>query len=167
MDLLIDDIVINIMSYLKTKEKIEFLSLSSHLHSLKNKVDYDIEIKLNKIHKLWYYDRFINVIVNKHNYKYKLPKSITHLTFDNSFDCDIMNYIPNTITHLKFGHNFNQSIKHCIPNSVVNIHFGRNFNQNIKGCIPESVTHLYFGTWFNQDIKDSIPNSVTFLKFGF
>lgn len=107
--------------------------------------------------------------------KDSIPKFITHLTFGDSFDEDIMGCIPNSVTHLTFGRYFNRSIKDCIPNSVTHLTFGSYFNQDIKGCIPNSVTasltHLTFGSYFNQPIKDCIPNSVTasltHLTFGY
>src|SRR5579872_4413206 len=121
MDLLIDDVIVSIMSFLKDIEKIMFLSSSNRFHQLKNKVYYNEKIGICKINTLFYYDMFTNVYVINNNAYKSLPKAITHLTF---------------------GWEFNQNIRDCIPNSVTHLTFGNDFNQDIKDCIPNSVTHL-------------------------
>src|SRR5579872_6029748 len=182
LDILIVDVIINIMTYLSDRGKIKFLSLSKNLHALKNKVYYEEYINVDRIHTLWYYDRFTHI--NFYNLRYTFPKSITHVTvsntnivnhipasvthlnFDKCFDENIKDCIPNTITHLTFGCFFNRNIKDCILNTVTHLTFGWAFNQDIKNCIPNSVTHLTFGDKFNKNIQNSIPNSVTHLTFG-
>ena len=151
----IDDVIIYITTFLDIPNRLKFLSLSKNLHILKDKINYDDKINFDLINKLWYYDRFTNVVTN---YAISVfPKFINHLTFGWSFNQDIKDCIPNSVTHLTFDDDFNQDIKDCIPNSVTHLTFGNYFNQNIKDCIPNSVTHLTFGYNFNQDIKDCIP----------
>ena len=79
LDILISDIIINIASFLNTFNKVKFLSLSKNLHILKDRINYDTKIKLYKICKLWYYDRFTNIIVSNSTRNYNLPKSIINL----------------------------------------------------------------------------------------
>src|SRR5579872_2119524 len=163
-DLLVDDMIIYIMTYLNDKNKLLFLSLSKQLHFLKTKVYWNDYVCTDKIYGLSYYDMFTHVISNLNH---KLPNSITHLSITNTFNQDIKGcHIPNSITHLSFGNAFNKDIKGCIPNSVTHLHFGYYFNQHIKDCIPNSVKHLKFGSFFDQDIRNCIPSSVTFLYFG-
>src|SRR5579872_4220672 len=111
IDILFSDNIMDIVSYLTIKEKIKFLSLAKDLHSLKDKIHYHDIVYIGKIYHLWYYDRFTHVIVNY--IQYKLPNSITHLTFDDYFNTTINEYIhiPKTMTHLTFGWEFNQNIK--------------------------------------------------------
>src|SRR5579872_2711480 len=162
---LLDDIIIYITSFLNTNDSINFLSISRDLHLLKDKIYYNKPVYSHIIHKLWYYDRFTNIMVIDTGIK--LPKFINTLEFDMCFDNqDIKDCIPNSVTHLTFGHYFNQDIKDCIPNSVTHLTFGKHFNRPIIDCIPNSVTHLIFGDNFNQNIRGYIPNSVTYLKFG-
>ena len=167
LDIVISDIIIKIASFLNTFDKLKFLSITNDLHLLKNRTYYDKRIAFHKIYKLWYYDRFTNIVVGKSGQKYKLPTSIIKLTFRWNFKNNIKEYIPNSITHLTLSSTFNKDIEGCIPNSVTHLTFGNVFNQNIKDCIPNSVTHLTFGNAFNQNIKDCIPNSVTHLTFGY
>ena len=185
MDTIILDIIKYICHYASDKDKIQFLSVNQKMHLLKNFVNYWDMIRVEKIQKLWYFDRFINIIVDKtctfpknvkcltfgwyFNQEIKdcIPLSVTHLTFGSNFNQDIKDCIPLSVTHLTFGWNFNQDIKDCIPSSVTHLIFGACFNKDIKDCIPSSVTHLTFGGCFNQDIKDCIPSSVTHLTFGY
>src|SRR5579872_6404657 len=74
MELLIDDVIIYVMTFLNNEDKIQFLSMSNKLHTLKHKVYYDQKIAISKIRKLPYYDMFTNVSVN--NNRYALPKSV-------------------------------------------------------------------------------------------
>src|SRR5579872_6900445 len=140
MNLLIDDMIVHIMTYLNNKSKIQFLSISKNLQQLKNKVQYNEKISLNKIRRLPYYNMFLNVIIQddnilNNNLCFKLPNAITHLTLDISGTCN-KDYIPVTITHLTFGDHFYQDINDCIPNSVTHLEFGISFNKYTKGCIP-------------------------------
>src|SRR5579872_4509050 len=165
LDMLIDDIIIYIMTFLNDKKKIRFLSTTTRLHLFKNKVCYNEITDMYRIYDLPYYDRFNNVSLAGYEIfcGYKLPKSIKYLTFHTSYGIDedikdfipepnpdmlsemgwdinkdVKNYIPDTVTHLTFS--FDKPIKHCIPSSITHLTFGRHFNQNIKGCIPNSVT---------------------------
>src|SRR5579872_2704116 len=135
LDILINDIIIKITTFLRTCDKVMFLSISKDLHFLKDKIYYDKKIRLRKICNLWYYDNFTNIIVGNTSYKYKLPKSVNHLTFYWEFNKDVKGYIPNSITHLTLGDNFNRDIKGCIPNSVTHLNLGWEFDQDIKDCI--------------------------------
>src|SRR5579872_6228717 len=187
MNMLINDVIYNIISFLNNYGKIMFLSVTKNTHILKDRIYYDDVIDIDKILILWYYDRFTNVRTDviplkfpklithmvfypsygKYvNLKDRIPNSVTHLTFGYYFNQDIKDCIPNSVTHLTFGAFFNQDIKECIPNSVTHLTFGVSFNQDIKEYIPYSVTHLTFGINFNKDIKECIPNSVTHLTFG-
>src|SRR5579872_4241728 len=165
MDVLIKDIIVYITTYLTDKIKLNLLSSNKYFHSLKNEIIYHDCIDIDKIHHLWYYDRFTKLVV--HNIQHHIPKSVTHLTFGDNFNQNIKDCIPDSVTHLTFSDEFDQDIKDCIPKSVIHLHFGHSFNQDIRNCIPNSVIHLYFGYRFNQDIRDCIPNSVTHLHFGF
>ena len=99
MDVLIIDTIINIVFYLCDKDKIKFLSLSKELHILKNKVYYDDVVSTDEICHLSYYDRFTTIISDT---KYKLPASVTHLTFGYYFDNNRLYIIPISVTHLTF-----------------------------------------------------------------
>src|SRR5688572_14969247 len=105
MDTLITDIILLLTNSLDDINKIKLLSVTKSYHELKNKIIYNNKIKYNKINHLWYYDRFINVVVNKITI---LPKLITHLTFGYLFNQDIKGSIPESVTHLTFGSHFNQ-----------------------------------------------------------
>src|SRR5579872_1016020 len=166
MDILIQDIIIYIVSYLKTKKKIKFLSLSRDLHALKDKIYYEDMIDIDKIHNLWYFDKFTNVLIYDTNITYKFPMFVTHIIFGPYYNKNVKGLIPNSVTHLTFGEHFNQPINDCIPNSVTRLSFSFNFNQSIDNCIPNSVTHLTFGPHYDQSIKDCIPTSVTHLTIG-
>ena len=133
MELLIDDVIVFITTYLNDKDKISFLSTTKKLNTLKTKVYYDTLIHVNKIKDLQYYDMFINVKIN--DIRYGLPKSSTSVNFDMLFDYDIKDYIHKNVTHMIF-------CKNCI------------FNQNIKDFIPNSVTHLTFGMILMKILKD-------------
>src|SRR5579872_4718572 len=115
MNLLVQDNILCIASYLDTNNKIIFLSSSKEFHSLKNKVYYHDQIKVTnkklygkRIDHLWYYDRFTNIRINNIPNKFKYPKYVTHLIFSDHIDQEIKN-IPNSITHLTFGNGFNRS----------------------------------------------------------
>jgi len=120
------------------------------------------QIKLTRINKSKWYDKFINVIVND---LVTLPSHIKMITFSADFDKPIENYIPSSVTHLTFGYFFDKPIENYISSSVTHLTFGHNFDQPINNCIPSSVTHLTFGYFFEQPIKDCIPSSVTHLIF--
>src|SRR5579872_6166270 len=124
MNVLIDDIIAYIMTFLTDIEKIKFLSLEKRLHMLKNKVQYNSLVHNDVICNLVYYDMFTNVRINRLNSKCnRFPKYITHLTFGDTFNNDITGLISNSIiariTHLTFGAAFDQDIKGCIPTSVI------------------------------------------------
>jgi hypothetical protein len=96
----------------------------------------------------------------------KIPDTVTHLTFPNSFDRDFDEIIPSSLIELTFGHNFNRPIKKPIPKSVIKLTFGAQFNQTIRGVIPDGITHLTLGRDFAHCIKDAIPPSVQFLTYS-
>src|SRR5579872_7065492 len=170
LEYLFDDIIIYIVDFLAVHDKIKFLSLSQNLHSLKDKIYYKDEIDIKKIHQLWYFDKFTNIIVD--NFAYILPKSINRLKLNCPFNINIKGKLPNSITHLVLTGWLDQDIKDMIPNfgttNLTHLTFGPLFNKSIKGCLPNSITHLYFHplSLFNQNIKDCIPNSVTHITFG-
>src|SRR5579872_245517 len=118
IEILIDDIILYITTFLDDINKIYFLSSNKILHTFKNKIYYDEMKHITKIYNLSYYDMFKNIQVD--GLDHKLPKYVTHLSFEkySTFDEDIRNKIPNTITHLTFGPCFDQNIKGCISNSV-------------------------------------------------
>src|SRR5579872_5592762 len=116
LDILINDIIIYIVPFLKTYDKLMFLSSSKDLHHLKDKVTYDYMVNIRRIQRLWYYGKFTNIYTNDIG-NFKFPISINRLTFSNNFNKDIKGMIPDTITHLTFGDNFDQNIEECIPNS--------------------------------------------------
>src|SRR5579872_4878071 len=119
-DILVSDTIIYVVSFLKTNDKIKFLSLSKDLHLLKDKIYFDELITYTKkINYLWYFDRFTNIII--YDITQKLPKSVKHITFGNYFNQDIRDYIPHSVTHLYFKDDFNKDIKGCIPNSVTHL----------------------------------------------
>ena len=111
----------------------------------------------------WFYNCLTNVLVD---YLYKLPYSITRLTFGFNFNQSIENIIPDSVIWLTFGFCFNQSIQRSVPNSVKYLEFGYHFNQPIFGSIPNSVKYLTFGCEFDLCIENCLPNSVTHLKFN-
>ena len=118
MNILIDDVILHIITFLNNKEKILFLSQSKYLDSLKDKTYYDDDIIINEINHLWYFDRFTHVIC--YNINLELPKFVTHIEFnenDNIKDC-----IPNTVTHLILADSFDGDISGCIPNSITHLH---------------------------------------------
>ena len=129
-DALISDIIVTIASYLNDWNKLQFLSTTNYLHSLKNKVYYNDIINLDNkrtilyesYQDLWYFDQFTNIMIN--NFTHKLPKSITYLKFNMTFNQCIKDHIPNTVTHLMFGLQFDQNIEGCIPNSITHLTFG-------------------------------------------
>src|SRR5579872_7564383 len=95
LDIMISDCIISITKFLNDKENLRFLSISKDLHLLKDKINYDDEINIDRIHQLWYYDRFTNIMA--HHLLYKFPKSITHLEFDDKFDQNIKECIPTSV----------------------------------------------------------------------
>jgi hypothetical protein len=167
MAFLNEDVILLILEYSESKDKLNFISTCQYFNTFKFKVQFNDPITNSNIKDLLYYDRFTNIILDCFK---KLPASITHLTFEDNFNQEIKDYILQSdlhnLTHLTFGHHFNKEIKDRIPLSVTHLTFGFCFNQEIKDCITDSVTHLTFGTCFNQEIKDCLPDSVTHLTFA-
>ena len=79
------------------------------MNSYKNKIYYDEKIIIYKIHELWYYDRFTNIVINKIEPKLPLPKCVSHIQID--FNDNIKDYIPNSVTHLTFGYDLIKILK--------------------------------------------------------
>ena len=128
-----NDIYCYICSFSRNRDKLNFLSVSSVLHTLKFEVYFNDCVHINKIISVQYFDRFTNIITDQLSI---YPKCILHLTFGQIFNQDIKGCIPPSVTHLIFGEKFNYDIKDCIPSSVTHLTFGGKFNQDIKGCIP-------------------------------
>src|SRR5579872_2961601 len=80
LDYLINDVLINIMSFLNSPNKLKFLSSSKDLHALKNKVHFGDNVDIEKIHKLWYFNSFTNIAIDSTTYE--LPKSINRLVMN-------------------------------------------------------------------------------------
>ena len=68
--------------------------------------------------------------------------SITHLTFDNSFN-ETVNTLSATLTHLTFGYYFNQKVD-TLPATLKQLTFGYWFNQKVD-ALPATLAHLTFG----------------------
>lgn len=93
-----------------------------------------------------------------------IPETVTHLTFEDNFDCPLKGTIPESITHLEFSYRFNQTLGNIIPKSVTHLTFGFLFNQPLDNCIPQSVTHLKLGYHFQQSIENIVlPNLISLI----
>ncbi len=140
MNILIEDIIIEILSYVDDNNKIDFLSINSEFHLLKLRIKFTNNIDSFKINHLFYYDNFTNIF------------------FHDKFNGDISTIrFPSSMNSLTFGNNFDHRIDNCILLSVTHLSFGCCFNQKIDGYIPGRVTHLILGDNFNQKIADCIP----------
>src|SRR5690606_11537662 len=64
---LTDKLILKICSYQRTCSKLAFLSVNSHLHSLKSQIRYRKRVNINKIKELWYFDQFLKVIVGNYH----------------------------------------------------------------------------------------------------
>jgi hypothetical protein len=145
-----DDIYIHICSFLDDLSVLTFLSTNNHSNKLKNKVFYSGGVFINKINRLWYFDRFTNIITKK---ICRFPKNITYLTFGHDFNQPLLDIIPSSVTA--------SAIRLGIPSNITHLTFGKRFNQSITGAIPASIIYLTFGYDFNQPILDAIPPNVT------
>src|SRR5579872_728055 len=151
MNTMIDDIIIYMGSFLCDKDLLSFLSTTMKLNEMKDIFYYgkakhidgtDKYYDVSAIRHLRYYDRFQYVSIT--NLDYALPKSITHLRIDESFNHDIDN-LPNTIKYIWFDFRtgcpyFKNKIK--LPDSVEILDFGFFFSQSLENIIPKSVKKL-------------------------
>jgi len=64
-----DYIVLYICNFIDDKTKVPLLSITTRTHRSKKKIFYDEQILITLIKHLWYFDRFINVVVSKTAYQ--------------------------------------------------------------------------------------------------
>lgn len=64
VNMLIDDIIVYLMTFLNDIGKIYFLSITKVLHSLKNKIQFNEIVHYNNIYDLSYFDMFTNIIIS-------------------------------------------------------------------------------------------------------
>ena len=124
-------------------------------------------IKLSEVSSIRYLTNNITYIKLGFNFNFvlsNLPKTITHLYFDDNFNKSIDSLQLPLLTHLTFGQTFNQFI-YFLPTSIIHLTFGQNFNQPIN-FLPSSITYIKFGSLFNQPIN-SLPSSITHLILGY
>lgn len=156
MDLL-DDIICHICTFLSDYSKISFLSTSTHMDTLKNRVKYTNRRFLSQIIRLWYFDQFTHVFNSDGNRR--LPKNVTILHL--YLDC----HIPNTVERLILLKP-NEIIMSHIPPTVSKLTMYR-YGDGL-GSIPTTITHLRFEPYLNrtENLSKSIPPGVTHLSFG-
>lgn len=80
-----------------------------------------------------------------------IPQSVTHLTINNSPDCDEHGY----------SYRLNFENKYTIPNFIRHLTITGDFDYRVKKFIPASVTHLYLKKiLINENINNLIPVTV-------
>src|SRR5258706_15442303 len=97
MNILVKDNILTILFYLDDNDKINFLSTQKDFDKLKDSIYYENIIHYDKIKKLHYTQRFINLIVS---YPILIHQFVTHLTFGRYFTQNIKDCIPPSVTHL-------------------------------------------------------------------
>ncbi len=102
------EIISYICDFINDSEKIILLSLNKELNNCKNLTFYRNAVNYETIANLWYFDNFINVIINNLTI---LPKFITHLTFGREFNQSIQNAIPASVTHLEIPIRYNSQLQ--------------------------------------------------------
>lgn len=172
---ILNDVILEICKYLGDTEKTQFLSVTKHTDTLKDKIFYDDLIIVDKISQLWYFDKFTKIIVIFDIGK--IPKNIKELYLGNFLDKHINAKIPAIwknirsygvftklltmdmpyLTHLYFGTYYNYPI-YFLPQTITHLSFGNQFNEEVE-CIPFTVTHLYFGKNFDKPIR-KLPNVI-------
>jgi|SRR5579872_1306122 len=90
LDILIKDVIIHIVSYLKIYDRLKFLSLSKNLHILEDEFYYDNNVLIDDIYHLWYFDKFTNITAN--NLSFRFPRAIKKLSFNSDFNQNIENF---------------------------------------------------------------------------
>uniref|UniRef100_A0A6C0C7X7 F-box domain-containing protein n=1 Tax=viral metagenome TaxID=1070528 RepID=A0A6C0C7X7_9ZZZZ len=192
--------IIEICELLTDREKIRLSMVSKYMDRIKYKLTYHEKQKIEKIRNLSYFNNFSNICVSEKNGVYpifvkqifydvydsgalkNLPSTVTHLTFNYSFN-DTLCDIPQTVTHLELGCKFYRyetfptiinvthlTIYSCIerrnifiPSSVKNLKI-YNFDGTIEKNIPESVSHLTLVRKYWM-MPECIPTSITHLIF--
>ena len=130
---------------------------------LKCSIYFDKEIHIDKIRKLYFFNKFTNILVDE---LVTLSLSVTHLTFSHKFNQNINDCIPSSVTHLTLGYRFAQSIEK-ISSSVTHltIHSYEIFKKCINGHISSSITHIFFKMyhWYTFDLLkgSQVPTSIT------
>ena len=129
VEYLYKDILINILNYLRDKEKILFLSTCKTLHKSKNLFEFSDPISIKIILKLSYRKSFTNLIIGNEIF----------LRNNKKIDKKIDKNFLSEVKKITFGKAFNWNIKSCISSSVTHLTLGDSFNRDIEGCIPSSV----------------------------
>lgn len=84
---------------------------------------------------------------------FDFPKNITNLTLDLVLeDNSILPKIPTTVTHLRFGNSFNHEISYPLPDNLTHLEFGDDFNQNLKSKLPVSLIKLTLGMKYSYTL---------------
>ncbi|EAL71291.1 hypothetical protein DDB_G0272278 [Dictyostelium discoideum AX4] len=102
-----------------------------------------------------------------------LPKSLTSLTFGDSFNTEIgEGCLPSSITYLEFGYHFNCEIgKNVLPKRLKILKFGELFNKSLstRQCFynRNKLKKLYLGREYQGEfIEFTFPKSLKELVFS-
>lgn len=96
-----------------------------------------------------------------------LPKNLTYLAFDISFNRPITkNILPETLEDLELSFCFNQPIeKYVLPESLLTLKLGHEFNQPLgTDVLPKNLTVLIFRETYNIPLASGVlPDKLTHL----
>lgn len=156
-----NDIILEICKFLKDVDKIRFLSVCNHNHSLKGKILYTCPVIVDKISSLWYFNNFTKVIIIFDIGI--IPYYVKKIYLGNFISKKINEHIPEIWKWIKSYDNFSWLLSRPMP-FLTHVSFGTYFNDPVH-FIPSTVTHLSFSNIFNKEIKHII-SSITHLFLG-
>jgi len=160
-----NDIIFEICNHINDKDKIMFLSVCKHCHMLKNNLLYYNVVLIDNISRLWYFNRFTEIIIIFDIGK--IPDQVRKIYYGNFVDGHINVKIPIPWKSIKSYGSFDDFINKKFPSSLTHLFFGTWFNTKISTPIPNTITHIIFCTSYDQPIdKDILPNSLTHIIFG-
>ena len=154
-----NDIVNYLCTFLTDRDKLSFLSVSSHYDSFKSKIFFNGQYPMKKINHLKYFDQFTNIIIGRLSTRIgdimTDENSYLFLEYFDQFTSIIIDRLKthakttptkNNHTYLLLKY-FDKINKYHIPSNVTHVTFGNDFNYDIilVQCIPSCVTHLTFG----------------------